>query len=1117
MTHSSDSTASGPDVVVIGMALRFPEADSPEEFWKNLANGVCGISAYSDEKLLADGVNPSYLKAKNYVKAGGLPRNHKYFSPEFFGFSGREAELIDPQQRIALECVHEALERAGCDPYRYPGKIGVYAGASFSDYRDYVLRKIGEVDVTERFLARLGNDNDFLSTRISYKLNLKGPSLTVQSACSTSLVAVHLARKALQGTECEIAIAGGVSLECLNTEGYFHMEGGMLSPDGLCRAFDADANGTVFTSGAGFVVLKRLDDALRDRDRIYAVIKGSAINNDGNSKVGYFAPSVEGQIDVIDAALKDAGVTADSISYIEAHGTATPLGDPIEVEALTSSYRKQTKRKQYCALGSVKTNIGHLNTAAGISGFIKTCLSLAHRKIPPTLNFRKANPNIDFGSSPFYVNASLIDWVEQTSPRRAGVTALGVGGTNAHVILEEAPDEHISTQTKHRAYVIPLSAKDPESLSKLRLNLADFLEANPDSKIENVAFTLQFGRTQYDHRAAIVSDGDVHKLIKNLRAGDESGFDSADGVVFILPGFGHPKMAAVREFYEADENFRSDIDSCVARFNTDLKQGFSAAFMSPTESPFALDVAFMEPALFCLQYALISLLRRCGVKPAAIMGYGVGEYVAAVFTGAFDLDTAIDLVAMRANCLRNGPRGQLMEVSRHLVANELVSHLVRTYENDHCLGFTGDQDAIWNATATLTARGVPVRLLGEVAMPAAEQFLNLQSAILKRLGDGRLPVPSIPVVSGWSGRWWAEAGIDAQYWCEHAVSPPNLSVAQRQVNLQFPSASILQFGPRSWTGDIFLRSKSALPVRTLMETNSSPHSASVCVDFLEMVAQAWVGGMPVNWTEIPYSRDGSRIVLPTYPLKKRLVWFDGEPEIASTSKKTFSSESSGSKKRQSIAGEPLSPIVRKPVDQATVRSPMSFVRGDSGQSASSGKRTFDIENPSGKVGMTTVQRLANICAQVLKEKVGDHGSSFLELGGDSIRATQFIWLVEKELKIRLDVEDVLYKSIAELATSLKVESASTKVEPRLMARNSLSSIVDICKRSLKIEIVEPTQTFLDCGGDSIRAAQFIWLVEKELKVRLDVEDVLYKSFAELAAMIEEPLQDAIIVSAQTAS
>ena len=1099
MVHSSDPAVSGPDIAVIAISLRFPGADSPEEFWGNLVNGVNGIARYTDEQLLADGVNPSYLKRGNYVKAGGLPRNHRHFSPEFFAFSGREAELLDPQHRIALECVHEALERAGCDPNRYPGKIGVYAGAGSSDYRDYVLRRIDETNTTERFLARLGNDNDFLSTRISYKLNLKGPSLTVQSACSTSLVAVHLARKALQARECDLAIAGGVSLESLNTEGYFYMEGGMISPDGLCRAFDTDAKGTVFTSGAGFVVLKRLDNAFRDRDRIYAVIKGSAINNDGNSKVGYFAPSVEGQIDVIESALRDAGITADSISYVEAHGTATPLGDPIEVEALTSAYRKQTQRCQYCALGSVKTNIGHLNTAAGISGFIKTCLCLAHRQIPPTLHFRKANPNIDFGSSPFYVNSTLAEWAPQTLPRRAGVTALGVGGTNAHVILEEEPGTPARILAKPRASLIPLSAKDPESLSKLRLNLADFLENSPDTRVEDVAFTLPVGRTQHDHRRAFVAHGDIWRLIDDLRADDKGSSGSAKGMVFVLPGFGCPRMDAVQDLCEADESFAKDLESCIARFDACLQGGFSKVFQSTTQHG-VLDIAYMEPALFCLQFALANLLRKWGLKPVAILGYGVGEYVAAVLAGVLDFDMAVELVALRAKCLQNSPRGQIMEIPRYCAASDLVSYLVPTHENDLGLGFAGTQEQILKVTATLTGRGVPVRLLGEVTMPTAEQFLALQSALAKSLHGGHLSAPTVPVVSGWSGQRWDEGiGIDARYWCDHAVKPANLDAAQREINSQFQSASILQFGQSSWIGDMFLRCRAERPARTLMEITALPHMSNLCVEILDVAAQAWIGGNAVDWSQLPFTGEGRKMVLPTYPLKKRLVWFDGGPEASQPPSKPASAEFPSRDNTESVARRFARHDDKNPVNRTVVQSSRP-VSDDSGRQFSFDKG--GTESP-GRGGTTTAQRLADICAQILKEKVSDHGSSFLELGGDSIRATQFIWLVEKELKIRLDVEDVLYKSIEELAASVKGNAVVAKVQPVLVPPNPLSTIMDICKRSLKIENVEPSQTFLDCGGDSIRATQFIWLVEKELKARLDVEDVLYKSIAELAAMIGE--------------
>ncbi|MFW9261376.1 type I polyketide synthase, partial [Nostoc sp. CALU 546] len=427
-------------IAVIGMVGRFPGAKSIDEFWDNLCQGKESISFFSDEELEASGVDPAWLNDRNYVKAGVRLSDIEMFDAPFFDFSPKEAEIIDPQHRILLECAWEALENAGYNPSSGKGLTGVYVGTNMSNYFLSNLSSHPDIIQSRGLAVIYGNSQDFAATRVSYKLNLKGPSINVQTACSTSLVAVHSACQGLLNYECDMALAGGISIESLQKQGYFYQEGSITSPDGHCRAFDANAQGTIFGDGAGIVVLKRLEDALTDGDCIHAVIKGSAINNDGAAKVGYTAPSVSGQAEVIAEAQAIAGVAAETITYIEAHGTGTALGDPIEISALKKAFAARTKQKNFCAIASVKTNIGHLNTAAGVTGLIKTVLALKNQQIPPSLHFQQPNPEIDFANSPFYVNTKLSPWQSNGTPRRAGVSSFGIGGTNAHVILEQAPD-----------------------------------------------------------------------------------------------------------------------------------------------------------------------------------------------------------------------------------------------------------------------------------------------------------------------------------------------------------------------------------------------------------------------------------------------------------------------------------------------------------------------------------------------------------------------------------------------------------------------------------------------------------------------------------------------------
>ncbi|NES67693.1 MAG: polyketide synthase, partial [Okeania sp. SIO2D1] len=476
-TNTIDDSA----IAIIGISGRFPKAKDVDTFWKNLQEGVESIEFFSEQELLEEGIDPTLLKKQNYVKAGSVISDIELFDANFFGYNPREAEIIDPQQRLFLESAVEALEVAGYDSHTYSGAIGVYAGPSKNSYAHnnvypHVLQNSEQVNPYQLFL---GNGNDFLSTRVSYKLNLTGPSITVQTACSTSLVAVHLACQSLLSGECDMALAGGVSIHIPQKTGYLYQEEMILSPDGHCRTFDAKAKGTIGSNGLGIVVLKRLEDAIADGDYIYAQIKGSAINNDGSSKVGYTAPSVEGQAAAISEAQSIAGIDPETITYIEAHGTATPLGDPIEIAALTKAFRGFTEKKGFCAIGSLKTNMGHLDAAAGVAGLIKTVLALKHKKIPPSLHFETPNPTIDFANSPFYVNTTLSEWNTNETPRRAGVSSFGIGGTNAHVVLEEAPTLEPSSKSRPWQLLI-LSAKSSSALETATTNLAAHLKQHPE-------------------------------------------------------------------------------------------------------------------------------------------------------------------------------------------------------------------------------------------------------------------------------------------------------------------------------------------------------------------------------------------------------------------------------------------------------------------------------------------------------------------------------------------------------------------------------------------------------------------------------------------------------------
>jgi len=552
-------------IAVVGMAGRFPGASNIARFWENLRDGIESVRDLSDAELRAAGVSSDEIDTPGYVKRAPVLDGVPMFDASFFGFSPRDASIMDPQHRHFLECAWEALEDAGHPPRSFDGSVGVFAGSGMNSYLIHNLlanrKLLGSTGLFQ--LKQTGNDKDVLATRVSYQFDLRGPSINVQTACSTSLVAIHLACQSLLNHECDMALAGGVTIEIPHGLGYIYREGEILSRDGHCRAFDASSSGTVFGSGVGIVVLRRLEDALADDDNIRAVILGSAINNDGARKVGYLAPSVEGQREAISEALDFAGVSSDDISYVETHGTGTIVGDPIEIRALTQAFRRSTTRANYCGIGSLKTNIGHLDAAAGVAGFIKTVLALEHAQIPPSLHFKTPNPHLEIESSPFYLNSALADWPANGSPRRAGVTSLGIGGTNAHVVLEEAAPQPITRNPKP-FQLLTVSAKTEAAANQALANLASYIQQHPGVDLADAAFTCQLGRQEFQHRRSLVVADSLEvraSLGENLRKQASSGIASkaAPSVAFLFSGQGSQYVNMAREFYAYEPIFRETL------------------------------------------------------------------------------------------------------------------------------------------------------------------------------------------------------------------------------------------------------------------------------------------------------------------------------------------------------------------------------------------------------------------------------------------------------------------------------------------------------------------------------------------------------------------------------
>ncbi len=792
------------DIAIVGMSGRFPGANNLDEFWQNLCNGVESISVFSEEELKASGVTQAEFEHPNYVRAGPVLNDIDLFDANFFGYSPLEAKAMDPQQRFLLEGVWDALEQAGYAPAKYPEPIGVFVGTRMSSYMVglYANREFSQPQ--NQLLMLLGNDISSLSTRVSYKLNLQGPSYALHTGCSTSLVAVHVACQSLLMGECRMAVAGGVTINVPHKIGYQYEAGSMMSPDGHCRSFDAQAGGTVFGSGMGVVVLKRLEDALAEGDTIYAVIKGSATNNDGSFKASFTAPSVEGQSAVIIDALATSGIDPETISYLEAHATATPLGDPIEVRATTNAYRASTRKKGFCRIGTVKSNLGHLDVAAGMAGLLKTTLALKHRLIPPTLNFEHPNPEIDFENSPFIVNTELTKWETTTGqPRRAGVNSFGFGGTNAHVILEEAPVVEPSGPARPWQLLL-LSARTPTALDKATQNLAGWFEQAQDVSLADAAYTLQVGRQDFGRRRMLVCQTaaeaasaletmDPQRVLTNDRESGER------PVVWMFTGQGAQYVNMGLELYQTEPAFRAEVDRCSKLLQPllglDLRQVLYPAVGGESAASLQLEqTGLTQPALFVIEYALAQLWLSWGVKPQAMIGHSIGEYVAACLAGVFTLEDGLKLVVTRGRLMQALPGGAMLSVPlaegeiRPLLTDQLA---LAAINGPKLSVISGPAEAIEQLEARLLAQGITCQRLHTSHAFHSTMMDPIIAPFTAAIKQIRLQAPKLPFISNVSGTWITdEQATSPDYWAQHLRQPVRFADGVREVTAESGKISI---------------------------------------------------------------------------------------------------------------------------------------------------------------------------------------------------------------------------------------------------------------------------------------------------------------------------------------
>jgi len=877
--------ADGFDIAIIGMACRLPGAGDLDEFWEMLRDGREAMRPLSDDELLKAGVDPQSIADPGYVKVAAIMDDVEGFDAKFFGMLPREVELMDPQHRVILECAYSVLQHAGYAPEAVPGRVGVFAGVARDAYlTSSLLTHADLMQSAGQYAMMIGNEKDFPATRVAYRLNLTGPAINVQTACSSSGVGLHLAVQSLLLDECDIALVGGCRV-LVPASGYLYVDGGTLSPDGHVRAFDAKARGMVRGSGVGFVALKRLDRARADGDTIYAVVKGTAVNNDGAAKVGYTAPSVTGQAAVIRSALARAQVNPDTISYIEAHGTGTSLGDPIEVAALTDAYRAFTRRKGYCAIGSVKTNIGHLDAGSSVVGIIKTVLSLQHGQLPPSLHFETPNPQIDFENSPFYVNASLKPWTADAGPRRAGVSSFGLGGTNTHVILEEAPTQRSGSGKPTE--LLLLSAKTETALSEAALRLATHLERHPELALADVAYTLEVGRAHLEHRRVVVAD-DREAAVAALRAspGNLAGRAATEPpqVVFMFPGQGSQHVHMGRALYDMEPLFRESVDRCcdvlVEHLNVDLRPIMFPEPGNETKATEELNqTGLAQPALFVVSYGVAQLLLAWGVTPTALVGHSLGEYVAACLAGVFSLNDALRVLASRAQLMQSMPSGSMRAV--RLGESELQPLLghgvsVAAVNAPGISVVSGSHDAIAEFDRQLAERGIASGVLhtshafhSEMMRPMLEPFTEVVSS-------ARRGSPSIPIMSTLLGaELSARDAQDPVYWARQVMEPVRFSVAVTALLQKYPRCILLEVGSGTTLSSAARLHLAQAEAARAVSTLPHPHDPQPATKALtSALGRLWLSGVNVDFDKWRADGQRCRVGLPSYPFERTRYWVE---------------------------------------------------------------------------------------------------------------------------------------------------------------------------------------------------------------------------------------------------
>ncbi|MBN1131125.1 MAG: amino acid adenylation domain-containing protein, partial [Chitinispirillaceae bacterium] len=995
-------------VAIIGMAGRFPGAGSIAELWRNLLDGVESIDRFSREEL-GPGIDEALRYDPDYIPARGIIRDADLFDASFFGISPLEAKVIDPQQRVFLELAWNALEQSGYDSSHYRGSIGVFAGIGDNHYysrnllgHDDLLKAVGHLSV------EYGNQKDYIATRACYALDLTGPGVSVNTGCSTSLLAVDLAFRALRDHECDIALTGGSDIHVPQKCGFLYQQGGTFSRDGHCRPFDAEATGTMFNDGAGVVVLKRLTDALADNDTVYGVILATAKNNDGSGKVSFLAPSVDGQARVIAMAQALAGINPESIGYIEAHGTATPIGDPIEIEALTRAFRLHTDKKQFCWIGSIKGNIGHPTIAAGVTGLIKAALCLHHETIPATLHYKNPNPQIDFPGSPFKVIDHCETWPRTAAPRITAVSSFGFGGTNVHAILREAPAAERSGPSRP-VQLLLLSAKSAWSLDTLCARMGGQVGTFEANELADAAFTLQRGRRYLPQRRFVVVSGATdasHQLKKPTpqRSAARTCTQRDPEVVFLFPGQGSQYVQMGRQLYQTEPLFARTFDRCCdilrPHLERDLRNVIHPAGSDEQSAYEALkDTFFTQPALFTIEYSLALLWMSWGIKPAMMVGHSIGEFVCACLAGVFTLEDALRLVATRGRLMKGLPRGSMLSVraAAGVIEPRLPASVQLAAANGPSLCVvSGPDDAVAAFQAVLESEGIVCRHLHTSHAFHSSMMDPIVPLFTAEVAKTALHPPLLPFISSVTGKPITETeATSPAYWGRHLRMPVRFSDAAMLL-LEKNNRIFLEAGPRTVLMTLARQHAAAGREQAFVASLAdSADDSTELIALLFAVGQLWLHGYSIDWHAFYGNERRRRIPLPTYPFERKRHWVDPAPKAAST------------------APDPLAASGAPASEQDPDASP-SPIREDALQT-----------------------RLMAILSETsgIAESALSTSATFLDMGMDSLFLTQVAFQIHKEFGVKISFGEMLreYPTIAALSEHITANRETAAPAPAVAA------------------------------------------------------------------------------------